>query len=159
DSAMVAEDSTANTITVLANDSKGPANESSQVLTVISVSALHGTVTVNGDGTLSYAPAADYNGPDTISYTIKDDGTTNGGSDPKPSSSTVSIPVTEVNDAPTANADSAAVAEDGSVVIPVLSNDSKGPANESSQMLTVTAASALHGAVAINGDGTLTYAP
>jgi hypothetical protein len=45
-------------------------------LTISGASALHGTVTINDDGTLTYTPAADYNGPDTITYSI-DDG--NGG--------------------------------------------------------------------------------
>ncbi|WP_222705779.1 Ig-like domain-containing protein [Salidesulfovibrio onnuriiensis] len=35
--------------------------------------ALHGTVTVNADGTLTYTPAANYNGPDTITYTVPTD--------------------------------------------------------------------------------------
>jgi Ca2+-binding RTX toxin-like protein len=34
--------------------------------------ALHGTVTVNADGTLTYTPDAGYSGPDTISYEISD---------------------------------------------------------------------------------------
>jgi VCBS repeat-containing protein len=160
DSASVAEDSTNNTINVLGNDSKGPANESGQTLTVIAASALNGTVTINGDGTLSYTPNADYSGPDTISYTIQDDGTTDGNPDPLTASSTVAVIVTEVNDAPVANPDEATVAEDSSDnTINVLGNDSKGPANESGQTLTVIAASALNGTVTINGDGTLSYTP
>ena len=158
DTATVAEDGSV-TIAVLANDVTGPDNESSQTLTVTAASALHGTVTINDDGTLTYAPDADYNGADTISYTLTDNGTTNGASDPLTASSTVTVTVTEVNDAPTANADTATVAEDGSVTIAVLANDVTGPDNESSQTLTVTAASALHGTVTINDDGTLTYAP
>lgn len=40
--------------------------------------ALHGTVTVNPDGTLTYTPDVGYSGPDTISYEISDG---NGGFD------------------------------------------------------------------------------
>src|SRR6185436_6923543 len=114
-----------------------------QTLTVVSSgpnapSALHGTVTVNGDGTLSYTADANYNGSDTITYTIQDNGTTNGSPDPLTSTSTVAVTVTEVNDAPTATADTATVAEDSlNQVIDVLGNDSKGPLNESGQTLTV----------------------
>ena len=159
DSATVGEDSTGNVINVLGNDSTGPANESGQTLTVVAASALHGTVTINVDGTLSYAADANYNGTDTISYTIEDNGTTNGAGDPLQSSSSVAVTVTEVNDAPTANADSATVGEDSTGnVINVLGNDSTGPANESGQTLTVVAASAVHGTVTINVDGTLSYA-
>ena len=37
----------------------------------------HGTATVNVDGTITYAPAANYHGADSFSYTIGDG---NGGS-------------------------------------------------------------------------------
>ncbi len=147
------------TIDVLANDEVGPANESGQTLSVISASALYGTVTINLDNTLTYAPDADYNGPDTISYTIEDDGTTNRLAAPMIASATVAVTVTEVNDVPDAINDTASVAEDGSVLIAVLANDSKGPANESGQTLTITAASALYGTVTINAGTTLTYSP
>ena len=43
----------------------------------------HGTVTTDGT-TTTYTPAADYNGPDSYTYTITDDGTTNGVADPRP---------------------------------------------------------------------------
>ena len=32
----------------------------------------HGTATVNADGTITYAPAANYHGADSFSYTIGD---------------------------------------------------------------------------------------
>jgi Ca2+-binding RTX toxin-like protein len=57
-------------------------------------------VTINPDGTLTYAGNANYNGADTVSYTIQDNGTTNGAADPLQSSSTVAVIVTPVNDAP-----------------------------------------------------------
>jgi hypothetical protein len=110
-------------------------------------------------GNVIYTPAADYNGSDTISYTIQDNGTTNGSSDPKTASSTVAVTVSEVNDAPTANPDSATVAEDsGATTINVTGNDSAGPANENGQTLTVIAASALHGSVSFSG-GNVIYTP
>ncbi|HYC49361.1 MAG TPA: tandem-95 repeat protein [Burkholderiales bacterium] len=101
DSATVDTDSVASVINVLANDSKGPPNESTQALTVVAAAALNGTVTINANGTLSYTPNAGYAGPDTISYTIQDDGFTGSTSDPRQASSTVSVTVTAVNDAPT----------------------------------------------------------
>jgi VCBS repeat-containing protein len=99
DTTTVAEDHSV-VINVLGNDSRGPANEAVQTLSVVSASALHGSVTINSDGTLTYAGNADYNGADTISYTIRDNGTTNGGPDSLQSSSTVAVTVTPVNDAP-----------------------------------------------------------
>ena len=65
------------------------------------------------------------------------------------------IDVIPVNDAPTAVNDSATTAEDSAVTIAVLANDT----DPDGDPLTVTAASALHGSVVRNADGTLTYTP
>jgi hypothetical protein len=85
-----------------ANDSAGPANESGQTLTVSSVTPTantHGTVSLNS-GTVSYQPAANYNGPASFGYQVCDNGTTNGSSDPKCSTGTVNVTVNSVNDPP-----------------------------------------------------------
>ena len=121
DVATVAEDG-AVVISVLDNDSKGPTNENGQTLTVVSVSALHGTVTTDGT-TVTYTPDADYNGSDTISYTISDDGTTDGVADPLTDSSTVAVTVTPVNDVPTATSQTVTVTEDGSVSLTLSGDD------------------------------------
>jgi hypothetical protein len=50
------------------------------VLTVTSVSATgdtHGTVSLSS-GTITYSPAANYNGPASFTYQVCDNGTTNG---------------------------------------------------------------------------------
>src|SRR5207302_36051 len=124
-----------------ANDSRGPANESGQTLTVTAVgSAGHGTASLSG-GSITYTPAADYNGPDSFSYTVTDNGTTNGAADPKTAAGTVQITVTEVNDAPTATDDSKSTPDDTTLSFPasdLTANDSPGPGNESGQHLTVT---------------------
>ena len=88
--------------TLTTNDSAGPANESSQTLTVTAVSpasAQGGTVTLVG-GTITYTPPANYNGPDSFTYTVSDDGTTNGASAPLTDTATVNLTVTAVNDVP-----------------------------------------------------------
>ncbi len=59
------------------------------------------------------------------------------------------------NSDPNANDDTATVDEDGSVVIPVLNNDT----DPDGDPLSVVSASAPHGTVTINPDGTLTYEP
>ena len=88
----------------------------------------HGSLTLNANGSFTYTPAANYNGPDSFTYKAND-----GALDSN--TATVSITVSEVNDAPIAAGDSTTVAEDsGGSTVTVLGNDSTGPANESGQI-------------------------
>ena len=141
----IAEESGDRTISfasLTGNDSKGPANESGQSLTITSVSnPIGGTAEIVGTDVI-FHPALDFNGTASFDYTVQDDGTTNGASDPISDIGTVTFAITEVNDAPTAIDDAlSVVAEDsGDRAIPfadLTGNDSKGPANESSQSLTI----------------------
>ncbi|MFP5404419.1 MAG: retention module-containing protein, partial [Gammaproteobacteria bacterium] len=143
DLATVNEDGSV-TLDVLGNDS----DPDSDPLTIVGASAPNGTVVVNPDGTLTYTPNPDYHGTDTVTYTISDG---QGGS----ATSTVTVTVTPVNDAPVATPDSATTPEDTAVVIAVLGNDS----DVDGDPLTITTATASHGSVTINPDGTLTYTP
>ena len=76
----------------------------------------HGTITDNGDGTYTYTPDPDYNGPDSVTYTISDG---NGGTD----TATVTFNVTPVNDAPDAVNDVDTMDEDAPITLDVLDND------------------------------------
>ena len=68
----------------------------------------------------------------------------------------MTVTVTPVNDAPAASADSASVAEDGTVSIPVLANDT----DADNDTLTVSAVTqGTHGSVTINPDKIVTYTP
>ena len=126
-------------IDVLANDS----DPDGDPLTVTAASAEHGTVAINPDGTLTYTPDPDYNGPDQIAYTVADG---QGGS----SSSTVAVMVAPVNDAPVANPDAAATAPGAPVTVLVLENDS----DVDGDVLSVTGVTASpDGTVAIGPDG------
>jgi VCBS repeat-containing protein len=100
DSAIVAEDSGATTIDVLANDSILP--DTGETLTIAAVTqGANGAVLITGGGTLvSYAPNADFFGTDSFTYTV-DDG--NGGI----ATATVNVTVTGVNDPPTVAAPAA----------------------------------------------------
>jgi hypothetical protein len=93
DTAAVAEDSGANMINVLGNDSSLP--ESDETLTITEVTqGANGTVTIVNNGlNVSYAPAANFFGTDSFTYTISDG---NGGAE----TATVNVNVTAVNDAP-----------------------------------------------------------
>jgi hypothetical protein len=157
----VAEDSGVYTIPIaslLLNDSTGPANESTQTLTLAAVSNPVGGTVSNDATNVYFTPAADFNGAASFQYTVTDNGTTNGVADPQTSApATVSFTVTEVNDAPTASNDSlSSIAEDSGVrTIPftdLTGNDSKGPANEIGQTLIVkTVSNPVGGTVQIVG--------
>src|SRR5207253_221745 len=112
DTATTAEDTPA-TIAVLANDS----DVDGDTLTVsVGTQPAHGTVTVNADQTIMYAPAANYNGSDSFTYKAND-----GALDSNVA--TVAITVTAVNDAPVAVNDAVTTAEDTVVSGNVLAND------------------------------------
>ncbi|MGL1204888.1 tandem-95 repeat protein [Vibrio parahaemolyticus] len=113
DKATVVED-TPTIINVLSNDTfegdgkvvsldtnNGPAN---------------GTVSVNPDGSVTYTPNDNYHGTDSFTYIVTSGGVSE--------STTVSVDVTPVNDAPVAKDDIATTQEDTAVTIDVLPNDS-----------------------------------
>ncbi|MFL6262102.1 MAG: IPTL-CTERM sorting domain-containing protein, partial [Thermoanaerobaculia bacterium] len=152
DAATVSEDSGANAINVLANDTDidgGPKSVTSVT------QPANGVVAITGGGTgVSYTPNANYcNQPpgttlDTFTYTLTPGGTT----------ATVTVTVTCADDAPVAVADAATVSEDsGANAINVLANDTDvdgGPISVAS--VTQPA----NGAVAITGGGTgVSYTP
>ncbi len=148
------------------NDSKGPANESAQTLTVALVggaTAQGGTVALSG-GNVTYTPKAHFNGTDTFTYTVTDNGTTDGVSAPKTSTAaTVTVTVSASNDAPTAVADSVNGTEDVDVTITaatLLSNDlDPDKADTVPDVLTVTSVQGANkGTVSLSGT-TITFKP
>jgi len=95
DDTVVTDEDTAVKIDVLANDS----DTESDPLTVTSVSApSNGTAVINADGTITYTPAANFNGSDSLTYQVSDG---NGGA----ATATVNITVNPVNDAPVVSVD------------------------------------------------------
>ncbi|MCC7263933.1 MAG: tandem-95 repeat protein, partial [Candidatus Latescibacteria bacterium] len=109
----------------------------------------HGHAVVNGDGTVTYTPALNYNGPDSFTYTVSDG---QGGS----ASAAVSVTVVAVNDAPVANADAATTNEDSGVLIEVRRNDTDA---DGDALAVSVGQDGQHGHAAVNGDGTVTYTP
>jgi VCBS repeat-containing protein len=153
DSASVEEDSGANAIDVLANDTDtdgGPKKVESVT------QPANGTVVITGGGTgLTYEPDANYCNEfedDTFEYTL------NSGSAPSGSSATVSVKVNCVDDAPKAVADTKTVKEDSSATaIDVLANDTDVDGG-TKKVEAVTQPA--NGTVVITGGGTgLTYKP
>jgi hypothetical protein len=166
DAKTVLEDSTPSNVDVLANDTdtdnaSGPANAG---LTVIDVSnGSHGTVAIAADDlSVTYLPEPNFYGTDTFTYTISDNGATGGTG--HIDTATVTITVTNVNDAPDAVNDAKTVVEDsGANSVNVLANDTdgdnlSGPANAGLTVLSTT--NGAHGTVAIAADGlSVSYTP
>lgn len=142
DTATTQEDTSA-IIAVISNDSDVDGDD----LSITSASAVNGSVAISTDNTLRYTPSTNFNGDDSISYVLSDGAAT--------AAATVSVSVTAVNDAPSANNDLAIVNEDETVIVSVLANDSDVDGDD----LNITLASATEGSVVINTDGTLSYTP
>lgn len=109
---------------------------------------------------LTYTPAANYNGPDSFTFTVND------GSGPS-APATVDITVNAVNDAPsfTKGANQSVLTSAGAQTVNNwATNISRGPADESGQALNFIIASNSNAAIfsaapAISPTGTLTYTP
>ncbi|WP_305832198.1 retention module-containing protein [Photobacterium leiognathi] len=76
----------------------------------------HGKIVIAHDGGMTFVPSDNYHGDVTVPYTITDGD--------KSASSTVTIHVTPVNDAPVANPDSFTTDEDTSITVDLIKNDS-----------------------------------
>ena len=144
----VLEDAGAQTVPGWAtNISPGPANESSQVVDFIVTNNNNPLFSVqpavSATGQLTYTPALNANGTAIVSVRIHDDGgVLNGGVDTS-AIQTFNINVTAVNDAPTLDAipDPAPIPQDSGLQTVNLSGITEGPANESTQTVTVSAVS------------------
>ena len=115
----------------------------------ITTNGSRGTATL-ANGVLSYTPAADEFGTDTITYTA----TNSVGSD----SGTVTIGINAINDPPVLGLTSGNVLKDGSLVLNVLANASSGADNESDTLLIDGVTDPSNGTVSVSG-GVITYTP
>ncbi|KAI9549369.1 hypothetical protein GHT06_003735 [Daphnia sinensis] len=124
-----------------------------------------GTIVVNGDGSFTFTPEANYNGTvPVITYMVSDE---NGGTD----TGDLAITVTAVNDAPVAVDDTITTLEDFPVSGNILTNDTDVEGNT----LTVSGYSIVGitgpftigttetipsiGTIVVNADGTFTFTP
>lgn len=155
DAATVDEDSTTNLIDVKLNDTDDDDSYAELLISapvVTSTAALGttttaGTVSVSGQK-LSYVPATDFYGSETIDYTLTDtDGLTSTG--------TLTVTVSNTNDGPTGVADTAATSANTAVTISVLANDTDV---ESDTLSISWVGPATNGITSISGT-TIIYTP
>ncbi len=126
----------------------------------ITTQAAHGTAEVVG-GDIVYTPGDDWNGTDTFVYTVKD-------SKDAADTGTISVTVTQVNDAPVADDETLTTAEDTAKAINVLEGDTDVDqdgslnADPDAEVLDITltgAAGPSHGTAEITAYGVIQYTP
>jgi large repetitive protein len=140
-------------INVLANDSD---SDGSLVPSTVKVAsgAANGTTSVNTtSGEVTYTPKADFNGKDSFTYTVNDDGGA------VSNTATVNITINPVNDPPVAADDNAKTDEDKAVVISVMANDNDPDGSLAPSTVLVSSGPA-NGTTGVNiSTGAITYTP
>ena len=139
DTGSMTEDDGATSFTVLSNDTDTEGDTLTVSSPTISSGDTTGTVTTDGT-TVTYTPSGDFNGTTVIGYTITDDGTTNGSNDFLTDTGTLTIAVSEVNDAPIANDVTATIAEDAAQQTYPVTLSSIYASDADSDTLTITSA-------------------
>jgi len=137
-------------VTTNDNDADGDLDPTS---VAIAAQGLHGFAMSNGDGTVTYTPAVNFNGADSFTYTVRD--AVNNISN----AATVSVTVNPVNDAPVASDDNYNTTQDTvlNVAAPgVLTNDSDV---DGDGLTAVLDASTTSGVLTLNADGSFDYTP
>jgi len=145
---------------LLANDTPGPANESSQTIRITGVSPISdrgGSVSLVS-GRVIYTPPSNYSGADRFTYTITDNGTSGSLAAPLSSVVVVNVTVLDKNDAPITVPKSGTTDEDTALdftTADLMAGDTAGPLpSEAGQTLTfrgVIATSTNGGTVTLNG--------
>src|SRR6056297_2256103 len=134
---------------VLGNDSDP---DGDTLTATLNTGPSNGTVVQNADGSFTYTPDPDYNGPDSFTYDISDG---NGGTD----TATVNITVNLVNDDPNAVDDTYPSDGDNALTVAapgVLANDSDPDGDTLTATLNTGPS---NGTVVQNADGSFTYTP
>jgi gliding motility-associated-like protein/uncharacterized repeat protein (TIGR01451 family) len=114
-------------------------------------STTHGSFILNANGTFSYTPNLNYNGPDSLTYIVCDNG-----APALCDTAQVVIAVIPVNDAPIAVDDAETIDEDNTLLSTVATNDSDLEGN-SLEFAAFT--NPLNGTLLLNTDGSYSYIP
>ncbi|QFS90722.1 Glucan endo-1,3-beta-glucosidase A1 precursor [Mycobacterium sp. THAF192] len=155
------------TFAPLANDTDEDL-EAGDILTVTEYTqAANGSVALNADGTFTYTPTAGFAGMDSFSYTISDAaspwhvhglaGFFSGRG--YTSTTTVTITVASVNDAPTAADDTATAGQNTSATGNLLANDTDPDGGDTLTVQNPGPQVGSHGELDLSPDGTFTYTP
>ncbi|MCA9205147.1 MAG: tandem-95 repeat protein, partial [Planctomycetales bacterium] len=147
--------------TLLANDTAGPGNEFAQSLSIIGnptpVTIGGGSLAFDGSS-ITYTPAPNFNGPFIFTYTVQDNGQTNGVDDYQSAIGQVTLMVAPINDRPTVVTDGVMAREDEVATLTItnlLSNDSPGPGDEAaSQSLSFVGVLNASGSAVVNAGPT-----
>ncbi|MCU0439968.1 MAG: Ig-like domain-containing protein [Raineya sp.] len=117
-----------------------------------------GSIVLNADGTFTYTPASNFNGTDSYTYTVCDNGLPTN----QCLTATITFTVLPINDVPIAQDDNFSVNEDAVLNGNVSTNDNDGDP-ETTQTLTFTlqngGTATTNGTLVLNTDGTFTYTP
>src|ERR1700756_2748259 len=140
---------TAATLLTGVTDVDGP----SLSITAVSVASGGGSIVNNGGGTWTYTPAANYSGPVSFNYTASDGALS--------ASSTASLVISPVNDAPVATPVTLAAGTEDTAYTITAATLLAGVTDVDGQPLSITAVSVASGGGSIvnNGGGTWTYTP
>jgi len=151
DDAISTDEDTSVEINIVANDTDVDGNLDSTTIT-LQTEPTNGTVSNNGDGTVSYHPNPDFNGVDSFTYQICD-------TENECDMAVVTITVNSVNDAPVATDDAFITDEDVilNIAAPgVLINDSDLDGDILSAILLTSTS---NGTIEQNVDGSFSYTP
>gem|GEM_PF-1206202 len=134
---------------ILDNDSDV---EGDALVAVLDTPPGNGSLVLDGDGSFTYTPNADFSGEDGFSYHASD-GTAGS------NVATVLITVNPINDAPVANDDAYNTSEGTTLTVAapgVLANDTDA---ENDPLAVVLDTSPANGALTLNADGSFSYTP
>ena len=154
DTFSLSEDDSETSFDVLANDTRDTDNESF-VLVNVGTPSQGGSVRISSNGTqFFYAPSANFNGTETVTYTIRDSG---GGTDV----GTVTFQVAAVNDPPPAgNLTVNTNRGQGEIQVFEIDNATNPDAGETLSVSTFDTATAQGGSVRVDSaSGVLFYTP